>query len=82
MTARDKLAAAERATKTARTRTEDAREALETIAGPNALGIYPDSWGADAMLCAAITHLKAARAAIAAAEWPTDADYDAAEREE
>jgi hypothetical protein len=81
MTAREKLAAAERATTKARTMTRYALAALDLIEGPNALGIYPDAFGASGMLCAAISHLQAARAAIDGIEWPRDADYDEAERE-
>jgi len=81
MTARQKLAAAELATRKAREHESQAMDALKAAGRINYLGIYSDRWTADGMIATAITHLQDARAAIAAASWPTDADYDAAERE-
>jgi hypothetical protein len=84
MTAREKVAAAERATAACYAHMRTAAARLGGAHGAtNGYGIYADRRGVEANLADAIDALQKARAEIAAArvQWPSQTDYDEAERQ-
>jgi hypothetical protein len=85
MTAREKLAAAERATAVCGNAIASARGRILTActAATNGYGIYAYPDDVNGQIAQTIQELEKARAAIkrGSVQWPTDADYDAAERE-
>jgi len=80
MTARQKLAAAELATRKAREHESQAMDALKAAGRINYLGILLERWTEAGLIATAIGP-SGEGARREAASWPTDADYDEAERE-
>lgn len=76
----NKLDAAAQATTQVRTHVTNAADALHRDYEANAYGILMHPRHYAAALHTAIAELKDAAELIDKAQWPTDADYDAAER--